>query len=132
MGISRSGAIQTLYKVIVVYNAENKPVAIVGNASQFKSEPNFIYINVNSLRNFHLIKKVELIPSEIHPSTSLSESYLKETTWETATEVGICLPPILAPIIFGQKPIKGSIYDEDFPKYMSAISVQHCKWAHLI
>ena len=132
LGIARSGDVQMIYKPIVVKNESGEPIAIVGNASHDKSEPSFVYIEACSIGNYYLIEKMESIPQEIRPPTCLPAGYLAKSAWEDGQNIGICLPPIIAPIFFGQKPIEGSIHDDDFPEKMTTISEQHGKWANLM
>jgi hypothetical protein len=132
VGINRSGGIQNIYKPIPVKDNNEKTIAIIGNGSQFKSNPSFVYINSAGLSSVYLLEKLSEIPSEIRPPNPLPKTYLSSTAWEDATDVGICLIPILAPIFFGQQTIKGSVSDEDFVDKMAAISAKHSKWADLM
>ena len=132
LGINRSGDIQTMYKPIPVVNENGTTVAIVGNNSQWKSNPSFSYVDANNLGSIILIENLENIPLEIRPSESIPKTYLASTTWSDSNNIAICLIPILAPIFFGQESIEGSVFDDDFVDKMKAISEKHGKWADLM
>jgi hypothetical protein len=132
VGINRSGDIQNIYKPIPVKDDDEKTIAIIGNGSKFKSNPSFVYINSVGLGSVYLLEKLSKIPSEICPPNPLPKTYLSSTAWEDATDVDLCLVPILAPIFFGQQTIEGSVSDEDFVDEMAAISAKHGEWADLM
>ena len=132
LGINRSGDIQTLYKPIPVISDNEGTIAIVGNNSQWKSNPGFSYIDGTDIGSIILIEKLDNIPLEIRPSEALPKSHVASTTWAESNNVAVCLVPILAPILFGQKSIEGSVFDEDFVDKMSSISEKHGKWADLM
>ncbi len=123
---------KTSTKPIPVKDDDEKTIAIIGNGSQFKSKPSFLYINSAGLGSVYLLEKLSKIPSEIRPPNPLPKTYLSSTAWEDATDVGICLVPILAPIFFGQQTIEGFVSDEDFVDKMAAISAKHGEWANLM
>ena len=132
IGINRSGDIQTIYKPIPVVNDDGKIIAIVGNGSQWKSTPSFSYIDASNIGLVILIEKMENIPLEIRPLESLPKPCIASTTWSGSNNIAVCLIPILAPIFFSQKSIKGSVFDDDFVDKMKAISKKHGKWADLM
>ena len=132
LGINRSGDIQTMYKPIPVVDENGTTVAIVGNSSQWKSNPSFSYVDASNLGSIILIENLENIPLEIRPSESLPKTYVASTTWSDSNNIAICLIPILAPIFFGQESIEGSVFDDDFVDKMKAISEKHGKWADLM
>jgi hypothetical protein len=132
IGINRSGDIQNICKPIPIKDDDEKIIAIIGNGSQFKSNPSFVYIDFTGLGSVYLLKKLSKIPSEIHPPNPLPKTYLSSTAWENATDVGTCLVTILAPIFFGQQTIEGSVSGEDFVDKMATISAKHGKWADLM
>ena len=100
LGINRSGDIQTMYKPIPVVNENGTTVTIVGNNSQWKSNPSFSYVDASNLGSIILIENLENIPLEIRPSESIPKTYLASTTWSDSNNIAICLIPILAPIFF--------------------------------
>ena len=132
LGINRSGDIQTIYKPIPVVDENGKTVAIVGNSSQWKSNPSFSYIDDSNVGSIILIEKLENIPLEIRPSEALLKSHVASTTWSESSNIAVCLAPILAPIFFGQKSIEGSVFDDDFVDKMRSISTKHGEWADLM
>jgi hypothetical protein len=132
MGIARSGDVQIIYKPILIKNKQNEPLAFAGNASQYQSEPSFIFLDIDSVSNFYLIEKPFSIPTKLRPTSAIPAKMVKDTTWETLEQVAICSPPILAPIFFGQKPVKASIYDHNFVNCMASISQTHEVWAELM
>jgi len=131
LGINRSGDIP-MYKPIPIVDEHGTNVAIVGNSSQWKSNPSFSYVDDSNVGSIILIEKLENIPLEIRPSESLPKPYVASTTWSESNNVAVCLVPILAPIFFGQKSIEGSVFDDDFVDKMKAISKKHGKWADLM
>ncbi len=121
-----------MYKPIPVVDENGKTVAIVGNCSQWKSNPSFSYVDATNVGSIILIGKLKNIPLEIRPSESLPKPYVVSTTWSESNNIAVCLVPILAPIFFGQKSIEGSVFDDDFVDKMKAISEKHDKWANLM
>jgi hypothetical protein len=119
MGIAGTGDVQILYKPLLVKNEQGEPLAFVGNASHVKSEPHFIYLDIESVGNYHLIEKPLSIPSKLCPANTLPTKSLKNTVWENSKSVCICL-------------VKASIYDDDFVDCMSSISSNHKIWAELM
>jgi len=126
-GINRSGDIQTMHKPIPVVDENGTTVAIVGNSSQWKSNPSFSYVDASNVGSIILIEKLENIPLKIHPSESLPKPYVASTTWSESNNIAVCLVPILALIFFGKKSIEGSVFDDDFVDKMKAISKKHGK-----
>jgi len=134
LGINRSGSgdIQTMHKPIPAVDENGTTVAIVGNSSQWKSNPSFSYVDASNVGSIILIEKLENIPLEIRSSESFPKPYVASTTWSESNNISVCLDPILAPIFFGQKSIEGSVFDDDFVDKMKAISKKHGKWADLM
>ncbi len=46
--------------------------------------------------------------------------------------MGVAHFPIFAPIFFGQRAVKASIYDTDFDDEVGSLSMKHLHWAKLI
>jgi len=132
LGINRSGDIQTMYKPIPVVDENRTTVAIVGNSSQWKSNPSYSYVDATNVGSIILIEKLENIPLEIRSLESLPKPYVASTTWSESNNIAVCLVPILAPIFFGQKSMEGFVFDDDFVDKMKAISEKHGKWANRV
>jgi hypothetical protein len=62
----------------------------------------------------------------------LPKNCIVSTTWAEAGKIGFSFVPILAPIFFGQKSIKGSMLDADFVNEMATIAKKHGKQADMM
>jgi hypothetical protein len=100
LGINCSGDIQTMHKPIPIVDENGTTVAILGNSSQWKSNPSFSYVNATNVGSIILIEKLENIPLKIRPLESLPKPYLASTTWSESNNITVCLVPILASIFF--------------------------------
>ena len=127
LGVNRSGDIQTMYKAIPVIDENGTNVTIVGNSSQWKSNPSFSYVDATNVGSIILIEKLENIPLKIRPSESLPKPYVASTTWSESNNIAVCLVPVLALIFFGQKSIEGSVFDDDFLDKMKVKNTR-CVW----
>ena len=75
LGINCSGDIQTMYKPIPVIDENGTAVAIVGNSSQWKSNPSFSYVDASNVGLIIFIEKLENIPLAIRSLESLPVSF---------------------------------------------------------
>jgi hypothetical protein len=91
LGINHSGDIQTMYKPIPVVDENGTTVAIVGNSSQWKSNPSFSYVDATNVGSIILIEKLENIPLEIRPSEPLPKLYVASTTWSDSNCLTVSL-----------------------------------------
>jgi hypothetical protein len=132
LGNNRSGDIQKMFKPIPVIGNDGNTVSIVGNNSQWKSNPGFSYVDASNIGLIILIEKLDNIPLEIRLSEPLLKSHVASTAWSKSSNIAVCLAPILALIFFGQKSIEGSVFDDDFVDKMTSISKKHSKWADLM
>jgi hypothetical protein len=142
VGINWSGNVQNIFKLIPIKDDSDKTKAIIGNSSQYKTKPNFVYVKLSDLGSVYLMEKLSKMPPKIRPTNPLPKTYLSSTVWEDTTDIGICLIhlltpiffliPLLALIFFGQKTIEGSVTDKDFVDKMAAISPKHGTWADLM
>ncbi len=69
VGINRSSDIQNIYKPIPIKDDDEKTIAIIGNGSQFKSNPSFVYIDSAGLGSVYLLKKISKFPLRSAPPT---------------------------------------------------------------
>ena len=89
LGINHSGDIQTMYKPIPVIDENGNTLAIVGNSSQWKSNPSFSYVDASNPGSIIFIKNLENIPLEIRPSEPLPKSYIASTTWSESSDIAL-------------------------------------------
>jgi hypothetical protein len=100
MSIYQSGDVQNIFKPFPIKDDSGETKAIIGNGSQCKTKPNFVYIKSSGLGSIYLMVKLSKMPPEIRPPHPLPKTRLSSTVWEDTTDVGICLIPLLAPIFF--------------------------------